>query len=503
MSALLLAIDCGTQSLRALIFDGEGHLLAREKVAYEPYFSDQPGWAEQDAEIYWQSLCEACANLKTRQPELFSQIAGLAVTAQRNTVINVDSAGVPLRPAITWLDQRKAERRAKLAVAILQKEAKINWLRQHQQEIWKRTHKVLQVSAFLNQRLTGEFRDSVASQIGHVPFDNKKRRWSPPGDFKSVLFKVESEKLVDLVEPGEELGSVSAEAEAATGLPAGLPVIAAGSDKGCETLGTGCLECSAASLSFGTTATVQTASRRYVEPIRFMPAYVAPVPGFYNPEVQIFRGYWMTSWFKKEFGSREMVQAQQEGIAPEELLNRLLRTVPPGSMGLMLQPFWGPGLKMPEAKGAMIGFGDIHNRAHMYRAVIEGLGYALLDGLARIEAVCKTPVKKLYVSGGGSQSDDICQITADMFNRPVYRGETSEASGLGAAIVAAVGLGLHPDFPAAVAAMVRHEREFLPDPERAKIYQQLYNRVYRRMYKTLRPLYNEIREILNYPEKVE
>lgn len=516
-SNLLLAIDCGTQSLRALVFAPNGQLLEKVKLPYEPYFSNSPGWAEQDAEIYWESLCKACQEIKQRSPKLFSAIAGVAVTAQRNTTIVIDNRGKPLRPAILWLDQRKARRDVKLdtltrmahglvgmseAVAIIQREAKVNWIRQNQPDIWQKTHKCLQVSSFLNYRLTGEFMDSVASQVGHIPFNYKKRRWASPGDFKSKIFPIARDKLVDLVEPGQQLGCINPEASRLTGLPQGLPVIAAGSDKGCETIGVGVIDCGAASLSFGTTATVQTTSSKYREPIRFMPAYAAPMPGQFNLEVQIFRGYWMISWFKREFGLRERQLAEGEGIAPEEILNRMLDQVPPGSMGLLLQPFWGPGLKTPEAKGAMIGFGDVHNRAHMYRAVIEGLSYALLDGLQRIEACTGRRVETLMVSGGGSQCNEACQITADIFNRPVLRGETSEAAGLGAAVVTAVGLGIHSSFSDAIAAMVRPGSKFLPDSKNVRIYNQLYSRVYRKMYSTLKPLYKEIRDITGYPEQV-
>jgi len=486
-------------------------------VPYEPYFSSEPGRAEQDPEVYWASLCRSCAELRERDPAAFGEIAGMAVTTQRNSVVNVDADGRPLRPAILWLDQRKAERRTfpdpltrlahrvvgmSEAVAIAQKDAKTNWIRQNQPEIWAATRKLLLISGFLNYRLTGTFADSIASQIGYLPFDYRRRRWASPRDFKSVIFPLERDKLPELVESGQALGRVTPAAARATGLPEGLPVIAAGSDKGCETLGIGCLDTTTASLSFGTTATVQTTSRRYAEPIRFMPAYPAPMPGHFNLEVQVFRGYWMINWFRQEFGLRESVLAEKEGVPPEEILNRLLRQIPPGSMGLVLQPYWGTGLKTPEAKGAVIGFGGVHNRAHLYRAIIEGLGYALLDGLGKIEQCVGGRINRLFVSGGGSQSDDICQITADLFDRPVYRGETPEAAGLGAAIACAVGLGLHGDFPGAAAAMVRHPSEFRPEASRAALYRQLFQRVYLRLYDTLRPLYHEIRDILNYPEKV-
>ncbi len=105
---------------------------------------------------------------------------------------------------------------------------------------------------------------------------------------------------------------------------------------------------------------------------------------------------------------------------------------------------------MPDAKGSIIGFGDIHTRVHIYRAIIEGINYGLIDGMEKIEAKSKTRINRIMVSGGGSQSDAICQITADMFNRPVYRGQTYEASGLGAAINGFVGMGVFSSYREAV-----------------------------------------------------
>jgi sugar (pentulose or hexulose) kinase len=255
-----------------------------------------------------------------------------------------------------------------------------------------------------------------------------------------------------------------------------------------------------ASLSFGTTATVQLSSKRYFEPIRFMPAYPAPIPGYWNPEIEIFRGYWMITWFKNEFAHKEVARAEEKGIAPEAEMDRLLEKAPPGSMGLMVQPYWGPGLEHPNAKGAMIGFGDVHKKEHVYKAVIEGLGYALLEGLERLEKKTKVPVTKLTVSGGASRSDQICQISADIFNRPLVRGKTTETSGLGAAIVTAVGLGIHADFSAAIDTMVHYDTTFQPNPDRSALYKKLYERVYKRIYKRLDPIYKEIREITGYPE---
>ncbi|MDY0133045.1 MAG: FGGY-family carbohydrate kinase [Desulforegulaceae bacterium] len=515
MESLVLSIDCGTQSLRVHIFDLKGNLLAGERTEYLPYFSKNPGWAEQNPDIFWGSTINGIKKLKQRNPELIDKIKGIGITAQRNTMICCDKNGNHLRDAITWLDQRKAApvfkpnsfvKAGAKALGMLetiykvQTEGKSNWIKQNEAQIWDKTFKYLQVSGFLNFKLTGEFKDSKASQIGHLPFNYKKMNWALNGEIQSLLFPIEKSKLPELVEPGDLIGKLSLKAAKETGLKKGIPIIACGSDKGCETIGMGVYSPEIASLSFGTTATVQTTSKKYFEPIKFMPAYPAPYPGHYNPEVEIFRGYWMITWYKNEFAHPEINESQKTGILPEVLLNKLLDKTPPGAMGLILQPFWSPGLNHLDAKGAIIGFGDVHTRAHVYRAVIEGLSFALYDGLLKIEKKSKIKVKKLAVSGGASQSDNICQISADIFNRPIIRGKTSETSGLGAAIITAAGLGFYKDIKEAGENMVEYGDKFYPDKSNALLYKKIYKNVYSKIYHALEPVYKEIRKITGYPE---
>ncbi|TXI32754.1 MAG: carbohydrate kinase, partial [Aquipseudomonas alcaligenes] len=207
------------------------------------------------------------------------------------------------------------------------------------------------------------------------------------------------------------------------------------------------------------------------------------------------------SWFKEQFGHAERQRGLELGVEAETLFDELVESVPPGSMGLMLQPFWSPGIREPglEAKGSIFGFGDVHTRAHLYRAILEGLAYALRQGREKIERRSGTRIQRLRISGGGSQSDAAMQLTADIFNLPAERPHLYETSGLGAAIDCAVGLGLHPDFPTAIAAMTRVGKVFQPNPQAVAVYERLYREVYQRMYQQLRPLYRSIREITGYP----
>jgi sugar (pentulose or hexulose) kinase len=155
----------------------------------------------------------------------------------------------------------------------------------------------------------------------------------------------------------------------------------------------------------------------------------------------------------------------------------------------------------PEAKGAVIGFGDVHTRAHLYRAILEGLAYALREGAERSQQRSGRTITEVRVAGGGSQSDAAMRITADVFGLPASRPHVTDASGLGAAIDAAVGLGIHPDFSSAVAAMTRVRDTFDPDPTTSRTYDRLYREVYLKMYRRLRPLYERIRDITGYPPK--
>ncbi len=514
MPGNLLAIDAGTQSIRALLFDPSGNLIAKQRVAIEPYYSTAPGLAEQDPLVFLNALGEACRGLFAQDPGYAASVAGVALTTQRGTVVNVDEKGQPLRPAIVWLDQRRTEglppvgglwgvafavAGASETVAYLQGEAEANWIRTHQPEIWHKTHKYLFLSGFLTYHLTGKFVDSVGSQVGYVPFDYKALTWSKKWDWKWEAVPVPKQYLPDLVAQGCQLGEISTEAAALTGIPAGTPLIAAAADKACEVLGAGCLSPNMGCLSYGTTATINTHNSKYIEIIPMIPPYPAAAPGAYNNEIQIYRGYWMVSWFKQEFGLREQQIADRDGIEPEDLFDDLVNAVPPGSHGLVLQPYWSPGLRHPgpEARGAVIGFGDNHTRAHLYRAILEGLAYALREGKERTEKRTHVPIDQLRVAGGGSQSDAAMQLTADIFGLPVSRPHLYETSGLGAAMDAAVGVGLHPSFEAAVKAMTRISDTFNPNPAHQKIYDELFNEVYMKMYRNLQPLYRNIRRITN------
>jgi len=508
----LLAIDHGTQSVKAIVFDPLGNSLARQQIPIEPYFSSAPGLAEQQPERFWQALCQACQGLWVQQTALKETIRAVALTTQRSTVLNLDIAGQPLRPAIVWLDKRRTENLPYLGgwwgllfrliglrdtVHYLQAEAEANWLARYEPQIWAKTHKFLFLSGYLTHRLVGDFVDSVGCQVGYVPFDYRRQTWAKDRDWKWQVLPIQCGQLPRLVAPAQTLGQITREAASATGIRAGTPLIAAAADKACEVLGAGAIRPDIACLSYGTAATINTTQHRYLEAIPLIPPYPSAVPGAYSMEIQIYRGFWMVTWFKEEFGYYEQELARQSGAEPETLFEKLVEAVPPGSEGLFLQPYWSPGLRHPgpEARGAVIGFGDEHTRAHFYRAILEGLAYALREGAERMMQRSHTQIRELRIAGGGSQSPAAMQLSADIFGLPASRPHLYDTSALGAAIDAAVGCGLYSGFNDAVAAMTRTRDTFDPQPRHHRIYNDLYQRVYLNMYPRLKPLYQAIRRL--------
>jgi sugar (pentulose or hexulose) kinase len=318
------------------------------------------------------------------------------------------------------------------------------------------------------------------------------------GDIRRLIWeKLGNDKLFGLVRPGETMGTITAETSWETGIREGLPLIATGSDKGCETLGLSCLSPDKAALSFGTTATVQLSVQNYLEPLPYMPAYPGVAPGYYNPEIEIYRGYWLLSWYKQEFADKEVAEARRLGVPAERLLDERLKEIKPGCDGLIMQPYFTPGVDMPFAKGAIIGFSDVHTRIHIYRAIIEGINFALIDGLRGMEKRGKLKARELYVAGGGSQSDEVCRITASMFGLPVYRTQTHEVTGIGSSLAAFVARGIFSSHEEAVREMIHIKDEFPPNGEDHKIYEEIYEKIFSKVFDKLSPLYQEINEIIN------
>lgn len=510
----ILAIDSGTQSIRAVLFDIQGNELAMEQAHYEPYFSLQPGWAEQRTDEYWANLCRVTKGLMAKITIDPSAIAGVGITTQRGTVIPMDKDGNALRNAIIWLDRRTVTDPPPLSLAgkllfgaagvldsirYAQKHSFFLWIKQNEPEVYRKTHKFVQASGFFARKLTGEFHDSIGMVTGIWPFDYKNLKWYPINLAYTPL-GIEKDQCVTLFQPNEILGHVTKQAAQETSLPEGLPVLVGAGDKQSELLGAGALDPKIAEISFGTATAMHVMTEKYIadKEMRFF-TWPAARPNTWDIEMFIFRGFWMVTWFKQEFGYREALEAQKRGCAPELILDEVIRDIPPGCMGLMLQPYWSPMVYNKFAKGSIIGFADVHTRAHIYRAILEGIGFELKRLSQVVQKRIGVKFEEIRVGGGGSKSDVAVQIAADMFNLPVSRMETSEICALGAAIDVAVATGMHRNFDDAVKAMVRKGKTFEPNPANHRIYSDLFNDVYMKTYEVTEPLNRRIAQITGYP----
>ena len=507
---LVLTFDVGTQSARVLLVDSHGNVLDKEKLNYEqPYYSLHPNWAEQDPEMYWNKMCTASQTLKTRHEADWSRIIAVTCTAIRATAVCLDENNKPVRDAIVWLDKREAEglppftkksaalfKVAGLTDAInnLRTHMYCNWLAINEPENWRKTKTYGLLSTYFNVKFTGVLKDSTANMCGIVPYDTKNHRWYPESDFHRELYMVGNDKLFDLVDPGTIIGTITAEAAAATGVNAGTPYIVTGSDKMCETFGLSCTKNDTAAISLGTLCSIQVPSKRFFSMQMIMPPFPSLIGDYLN-EIQTYRGFWLISWFKNEFGSKEIEEAERMGTYPEKLLDAQLSTIPAGCDGLIMQPTLTPDALTPHARGVFIGLTDMHTRMHFYRAIVEGVCFTLYDGLKQLERAGHTKVKKVCIAGGGSNSNDICQIAADVLGVPVYRIQTDEACGLGSSILAFVTMGVFKDTDDALEAMVHMKDHFDANPGNHKLYDRIYKDVYSKMFNKLVKLYRNIDNI--------
>ena len=251
--SLVLTFDVGTQSARCLLVNESGDFEDKEQQKYKvPYLSKQPGWAEQTPDFYFNIIAEMSKKVIERNADKLDRITAVCLTCIRDTVLCLDKDKRPLRDIILWLDEREADEDGQIPAAkralfslvgmgesvdMIYRASTGNWIMQNEPEIWAKTDKYVMLPSYLNYLLTGELKDSVANMIGHVPFDYKNRRWMKPGALTRCVCNVPSEKLCELVPSGEVIGKITKDASEKTGIPMGLPLIATGSDKGCETIG--------------------------------------------------------------------------------------------------------------------------------------------------------------------------------------------------------------------------------------------------------------------------
>ena len=507
---LILTFDVGTQIARVVLVDKNGNVLDKVKKVYaEPYYSLNPNWAERDPQKYWDEMCAASLELKARHEKDWKDIIAVTCTCIRATTVCMDNQGKPVRDAVVWLDKRQEKNLPPLtlkskalfkiaglteAIDTLRTHMTCNWLAVNEPDTWSKTKKYGLLSTYFNVKFTGVIKDSTANMCGIVPYDTKNKRWYPKRDFHRELYMIEDSQLIDLVEPGTIIGEITKKAALETGVTAGLPFIVTGSDKMCETFGLSCTSNDRAAISLGTLSSIQVPSKKFFTLQMVLPPFPSLTGEFLN-EIQTYRGFWLVSWFKNEFCQKEVEEAKVLGTCAEELMDAHLKEIPVGCDGLIMQPTLTPDAVTPHARGVFLGITDMHTRFHFFRAIIEGIGFTLYEGLKTMEKKGKTQVEKAFIAGGGSTNKDICQIICDVLGIPIYRIQTDEACGLGSSMLAFVTMGVYNSTDEAIKNMVHEKDHFNPNKENHELYEKIYAKVYSKIFRKLVKLYRSLNHI--------
>jgi xylulokinase len=479
-TALYLGIDLGTSSLKALVSDDQGSPVASATSAY-PLARPRPGWAEQDPEHWWVALVSTMRALEAGGVAL-RDIAALGLAGQMHGLVLVDGLGAALGPCHTWADarcarevhliQRRVPRERLVHVAGSRANtsataAKLLWVQRHEPDRWRAAHAALLPKDYLRGRLVGALATDPSDASGTLLCDLSARDWS---DDLLAALDLPRALLPPIAESPSIAGSLMAEAAAALGLRAGIPVAMGGGDAECAALGLGIVgrtdEEGLALATLGTGGQCFVATPRpLTDPQGRIQALCHAAPGRWHLMGAILSGASALDWLAASVGAPSV----------ETLLDEAA-TEPPGAHGLLFLPSL-QGARMPDmdplARGAFVGLRPEHGRGALARAAVEGVALALREGLV-IARTLGVPVHRVRLAGGANRHPLWRRVQADVFGVPVEVSHADEASAMGAAVLALVCAGAAPSVEAAARLLLPPATVLEPDPEAAVVYERLF-----------------------------
>ncbi len=500
----LLGIDVGTSGVKALLIDEGGTVRASATVEH-PLSTPRPLWAEQDPESWWRGTVESVRRVLAAGDIDPCDLAGIGLTGQMHGLVLLDSAGEVLRPAILWNDQRTGPQ----CEAVTQKAGaerileltgnpvlpgftapKIAWVRENEPEVFRRVNRVLLPKDYIRYRLTGEFFTEVSDASGTSLLDVAGRKWS---EEMLTAFDVPREWLPEVTESPVISARVHREAASATGLREGTPVAGGGGDQAAQAVGAGIVEEGIVSATLGTSGVVFAASRQYrVEPEGRLHAFCHAVPGMWHLMGVMLSAAGSFRWYRDVLGEAETERAAQERRDPYDLLTEAAAGVEAGCEGLLFLPYLtGERTPHPDpnARGVFFGLTLRHQKAHLTRAVLEGVTYGLRDSLELMKGL-GIRTDQVRASGGGARSAFWRQLLADNFHSEIVSPGIEEGAAYGTALLAGVGAGVYPDVPDACAAALSLSGKTEPGPD-AAVYDTWYPH-YRALYPVLAPQFRAI-----------
>jgi xylulokinase len=500
MAMKLLGIDIGTGGTRAVLLDGTGRVVSSATAAHAPFASPHAGWAQQNPDDWWSAVCSTVPECLARSKTAPGEISGIGLTGQMHGLVLLDRDGSVLRPSIIWCDQRTEvecrEISEKIGAArLIELTAnpaltnftlpKIWWVQKHEPEIWARAGSILLPKDFIRFRLSGSRATDVADASGTLLFDVANRQWSRP---MMEASRLNVDLLPKIFESCEISGHISEEGARATGLPAGIPVIAGAGDQAAGAVGMGIVRAGAVSATIGTSGVVFAATAGPVhDPAGRIHTFCHAVPRRWHVMGVTQAAGYSLRWFRDQFGA--------VGDPTQDTYARLMteaNAAPAGADGLLWAPYLmgerTPHLD-PTARGALVGISATHTRAHVVRAILEGVAFSLRDTLT-IFAALKIPVESIRLGGGGARGGLWRQIQADVYGMPVGALEVEEGPAYGAALLAGVGVGNWTSVENAVDAAVHIAQRVEPEPQRVALMDRRYG-AYRKLYPALREIWRD------------
>jgi xylulokinase len=481
----LLGIDVGTSGTRALILDENGRVVASATKEHQPFASPQIGWAEQHPEDWWRAACAAIPKAIAAAHLRAEDIACVGFSGQMHGAVMLDDRGQVVRPALIWCDVRTnpqcEELNGKIGAAKIIEATcnpalanftltKLMWVREHEPENWKRLRSIMLPKDYVRFRMTGVRAIDMADASGTLLLDVTHRRWS-----KLMLEAggIDEKFLPALFESPDVCGEISSEGAAATGLKPGTPVVAGAGDQAAGAVGMGIVASGTVSATIGTSGVVFAATDHpALEPGGRLHTFCHAIPGRWHVMGVTQAAGLSLRWFRDQFGvaGGEVQKGElqkNDGRDPYERLSDEAAKIPAGCQGLLWTPYLmgerTPHLD-PDARAALVGLTAVHTRAHVIRAILEGVAFSLRDTFTLFGEM-KVAVNKIRLGGGGARSPLWRQIQADVYGHEVEIVEAEEGAAYGAAILAGVGAGAWKSVDEACAAVVRVAKTVRPDSE--------------------------------------
>jgi len=501
----LLGIDIGAAGCKVVLYDFAGHPLISANEGYS-MSHPKPGWVEEDADEWWKKTA-ACIRRVVDSRFTSTRIVGIAVSCT-NALVVVDRSGKPLRPAIMQLDQRSLDQieslKQRVGSGLFFKIAKnrlamnyfsapvILWIKEHEPEIFENTHRFLAPSGFIVQRLTGCYSIDFSRASTTLLLDSIKRTWSEDLLYATGLPR---NKLPELYESWDVVGSTTSSVATLTGLPAGIPVVAGCVDTLSATIGMGVFKSGEAGITMGTVARLSTvldqppSDDRFVNCSHVLPSHwlaMAPISGAGSS----------LRWFRDVLGQNEVDQAKKNGENSFDMLLDQARKSKPGASGLLYVPYISGECSPhwdPNARAIFFGLGLYHTRGDMIRSILVGVAFSMRENLEIIEGIIGLPVKELRTGGGGARSKLWNQIIADILNRKIVGLQVRETESLGAALLAGIGTNVFSNLEEACTKGVTLKEEWTPRSQDTDLYNELYS-LYGQLYKDLHPCFNKLQE---------